>query len=95
MINTELKKKLLYDAQVLNPVAWVGKNGFTEEVKLEIKKQLKDKKLIKVKLLRGFLDENELDRKKFAEIVASDVGAELVKIIGFIAILYKNSSDKR
>ena len=90
-----LKNKLKSEAQSLNPVAWVGKNGLTEQVKEEIKKQLKNKKLIKVKVLKSFIDENEVNRKDFAENLAREVDAELVQKLGFIVILYRNVPEKK
>lgn len=89
MIDIDLRNKLRREAQLLNPVAWIGKNGFSETVKIEIKKQLKNKKLIKVKVLKSFIDENEINKKDFAEEIAKEIGCELVQKIGFMVVLYK------
>ena len=94
-MDVELKTRLKREALVLNPVAWVGKNGLTEQVKEEIKKQLKNKRLIKVKVLRSFIEENEVNKKDFALQLAEEVGAELVQKLGFIVILYKQQEPKR
>jgi len=94
-MDVELKVKLKREALILNPVAWVGKNGLTEQVKEEIKKQLKDKKLIKVKVLRSYIEENKVNKKDFALQLAQEVDAELVQKLGFIVILYNNSENKK
>lgn len=96
-MDIELKNRLKREAIVLGPVAWVGKNGLTEQVKEEIKKQLKNKSLIKVKVLRSFIEENDVNKKDFAVQLAEEVGAELVQKLGFMVILYKkgDTKDKR
>lgn len=94
-MDVEQKIILKREALSLNPVAWVGKNGLTEEVKEEIKKQLKNKKLIKVKVLRSFIEESEVNKKDFAMQLAQEVGAELVQKIGFVLILYKAHDEKK
>lgn len=94
-MDVELKVRLKREALPLNPVAWVGKNGLTEQVKEEIKKQLKNKRLIKVKVLRGYIEENSINKKDFALKLAEEVDAELVQKLGFIVTLYKAQDNKR
>ncbi|MBN2881282.1 YhbY family RNA-binding protein [Candidatus Woesearchaeota archaeon] len=84
-----LKKKLKSEAQQLTPISWIGKKGFTDEVKDEIKKLLKRRKLMKVKILKSFIDEHNVDKKTIGETIAEAVGAELIQKIGFIVVLYK------
>lgn len=89
MMDTELKVKLRAQAQSLKPLAWIGKSGFNEGVILEIKKQLKKKHLIKIKVLKSFIDEQGIDKKEFANHVAEVLDAHLVQKIGFTLVLYK------
>ena len=88
-MDTQIKIKLRSQAQSLKPLAWIGKNGFNEGVISEIKKQLKKKHLIKIKVLKSFIDEQEIDKKEFANHVAEVLDAELIQKIGFTLVLYK------
>ncbi|MCY0860448.1 MAG: YhbY family RNA-binding protein [Sulfolobaceae archaeon] len=62
----------------------MGKNGVTDGVINEIKRRLKEHKVVKVKI--GIEVE---DRKKFAEEIANKVGAKLIEVRGFTFILVK------
>ena len=71
----------------MEPVLRIGKSGLTEGVIEEIKKQLKKKKLIKIKFLKSVLEDN--DKKKFAKEIASKTDSELVQQVGFVIVLNK------
>lgn len=81
------KSELRSEAQGLDPVIRIGKNGLTDAVVLEIIKLLKKKRLIKIKFLRSFVEGN--DRKKAASELAEKTGAVLVQLTGFVVVLYK------
>lgn len=83
------KKELLEKAKQLEPVLRIGKSGLTEGVVAELKKQLKKKKLIKVKFLKSALVEK--NRKELAKEVADKTGAELIHQVGFVVVLYKRA----
>ena len=80
-------KKLREEARLLEPVIRIGKNGLTDSVAEEIKKQLKKKGLIKVKMLKGFLGNK--DRKLAAREVAEKTNSVLVDNVGFVVVLLK------
>jgi len=86
MEQIQLKQKALS----LKPIARIGKNGLNESVLAEIKKQLKKKHLIKIKILKSFLDENKLDKKEFIIDLAEKLDAQIIQKIGFVVVLYKN-----
>ncbi|MBI2130020.1 YhbY family RNA-binding protein [Candidatus Woesearchaeota archaeon] len=65
----------------------IGKNGLTEGIMNEIKRQLKDKKLIKVKMLKPFIADK--DKKNAAKELAEKTGSEIVQIAGFTVTLCK------
>ncbi|NLB01054.1 MAG: YhbY family RNA-binding protein [Methanomicrobiales archaeon] len=65
--------------QDLKPTVWVGKRGITNVMIDEIRRQLKDRKIIKVRWLRN----TELDP---AEVAAS-AGAVLVEVRGRTLVL--------
>lgn len=80
-----LRKK----AHDLKPVVMIGKNGLTGEVTKAIDSALNDHELIKVKFV-DFKDE----KKSLAFKVAGELDANLVAVIGNIAIIYRESPDQ-
>lgn len=80
-------KELLEKTNPLKPVLRIGKNGLTENVIKELKNQLKKKKLIKVKLLKSFIEGK--DKKKIAKEIANKTNSKLIQQIGFVVVLYK------
>jgi RNA-binding protein len=90
MISTEKIKELKGNAKLLEPVVRIGKNGLTDEVIVQISKVLDKRRLIKIKFLRAFLENN--DRKKAAEELAKKTRSLLVEQVGFVAVLYKEKN---
>ena len=82
-----IKLKLRSKAKTLEPIVRIGKNGLTEGTLNEIKLQLKKKKLIKIKLLKSFVQDK--DRKELAKKVSSLTNSEIIESVGFIIVLYK------
>ena len=82
-----MASKLIEQAKLLEPIIRIGKSGLTAGVVEEIKKQLKKRKLIKIKFLRAALEKK--DRKKLAKEIAEKTGAELVQQVGFVVVLQK------
>lgn len=81
------KHELAEKGKKLEPILRIGKSGLTEGAIEEIKRQLKENKLIKVKLLKGCLENK--DKKEFAKEVASKTDSELINQVGFVIVLYK------
>ncbi|MBR9691507.1 YhbY family RNA-binding protein [Candidatus Woesearchaeota archaeon] len=82
-----LKKELTEKAKSLEPVLRIGKSGLTDGVIEEIKKQLRKKKLIKVKFLKPALEGKS--RKDFAKDIAEKTDSELIHQVGFVVVLNK------
>jgi RNA-binding protein len=80
----ELKAK----AHDLNPVAHIGKYGVTPESLAHIDIALTDHQLIKVKFL-GFKE----TRRELSEEIAGATSADLVDVIGNVAILYREKPE--
>ncbi len=76
------------EAHTLKPVIMVGKNGVTPELTAAVDTALTDHELIKVK----FLDFKE-DRRELSSSMANSVKAEVVSVIGNIAILYRELEE--
>ena len=81
-------KELKAQAKALEPIVRIGKSGLSETVVAEIKKQIEQKKLIKVKMLRSFVGND--DKKVLAKQIAEKTGSILVQRTGFVAVLAKN-----
>ena len=85
MTKHELKQK----AKGLLPLLRIGKNGITENQIKEIKKLLQKKKLVKIKLLKSFIEPTKKKRKEIARDLAKKTDSELVDLTGFVIVLYK------
>ena len=66
----------------------VGKNGFSEELIADVNKHLKKRKNVKLKLLNGFLDSMDIDRKmafnQFKELGFDKYSLKLVGKVIFV-----------
>ena len=83
----ELRKK----AKTLKPIINIGKNGITDGLLIEIERMLKKKKMIKIKINRGAMEEKE--KKEIAKELLIKTKAELVDFVGFNITLYKKGKD--
>lgn len=78
-------------AHGIDPVAYLGKQGLTENVIKQIDICLEARELVKVKLQEGC----DLDAKEVANEVAEKLGAEFVQAIGHKFTLYRESKDNK
>ncbi len=69
------------------PTVWVGKSGATSELMKEIALQLAKNKMVKCKILKSALSEQEA--KEVASQIAQQTCATLVEARGHTFILYK------
>lgn len=81
----ELRRK----AMNLEPVIRIGKNGLTENTFNEIKKILKKRGLIKIKLLKNFIQDK--NKKAIAREIAEKTDSELIQQVGFVIVLNKKT----
>jgi RNA-binding protein len=72
--------------QDLKPTIWVGKRGMTDTMIEEIVRQLKDRKVIKIKWLRS--------TDVVPEEIALRAGAELVQVRGHTMVLAEGRSGR-
>ena len=75
------------DAAHLTPLLNIGKNGVSDSLIEELLRQLKQNKLVKVKILKSALE--DMDRKAIAGELAKRTGSQLVEIKGSSAVLYR------
>ncbi|MDD2370607.1 MAG: ribosome assembly RNA-binding protein YhbY [Firmicutes bacterium] len=86
MLTGKQKRYLRGLASLLNPVAIVGKEGFTPEVMKEIKKGIKANELIKIKIGKNSPDE----KLEIKTMIEENFNAEIVQIIGRSIVLFKS-----
>jgi RNA-binding protein len=85
-LNSKAKKMLRTQSHSITPVVWVGKEG-VDKVILEVKRQIKDRGLIKVKIRTSALDKS--NKKEIAEKIATETNAEIVSLVGNVITLFK------
>lgn len=87
MTDREAKKELMRRAVELKPTIHVGKEGFDQGLADEIVAQLKNRRLIKIRVL----DNSENGADDAAEIIAEATDSVVVDIRGNVIVL----TDKR
>ncbi|MEW8586680.1 MAG: RNA-binding protein [gamma proteobacterium symbiont of Ctena orbiculata] len=78
-------------AHTLKPVVIVGQHGLSENVLNEIDSSLDSHELIKVKLAGA----DKEDRKELSNEIIQQLSAELVQIIGRVAVFYRPNPKKK
>jgi len=89
MISNEQRRTLKKEAHKLSSFTSIGKNGLSENLISQVKNYLKVHHLCKIKILRTFLDESNLEKSEVAKTLAEKTKSELVQLVGLTAILYK------
>lgn len=71
--------------KALTPNIRIGQNGLTEAAIIEIKKHLKQKKLIKIKFLKNFMGDH--DKKDAVMELVQKTDSVLIDFIGFVCVI--------
>ncbi|AFV24300.1 MAG: YhbY family RNA-binding protein [Methanolobus sp.] len=79
--------KLKAEASGIKPILNIGKNGITDAVVEEVKKQVKAYRLVKIKMLKT-TPEGE-DVKEAAQKLAEVTGTTLIEVRGSTVVLYR------
>jgi RNA-binding protein len=84
-----MKEKIFLrrNAKHLEPIVRIGKSGISENMVEEINKNLKKRKLIKIKFLASSLKGD--DKKKLINLIAHKTNSEIIESVGNIVVLYK------
>ena len=89
IIKMQLKKHIIKQkAKTLEPRIRIGKKGLTEEEIKEIVNQLKDKEIIKIKLLKSSIKDKK-HKKAMAIELAGKTGSMLIERVGSVIVLHK------
>jgi RNA-binding protein len=86
LVDKKRIRELKGRAQALDSTVYVGKDGISGSIREEVAAQLKNKKLIKVRLLPSY----EGDRREGAQELARACDATLVEVRGRTIVLAKD-----
>lgn len=89
LLTTKGRQALKARAHKLKPVVLIGSQGLTEAVLNEIDRALNDHELIKVRIAGNDREE----RRAMITAMCEAKSAELVQIIGHIAVLFRRKAD--
>jgi RNA-binding protein len=87
MIRPKMKRRIKQKLGVEKPTIWVGKDGATAQIVNEISKQLDKREMIKAKILKTALQNEET--KTIASKVAEQTESQLIEVRGHTFLLYK------
>ena len=88
-LSPEQRRQYRAIAHHLKPVVMVGDKGLSEGVQQELERALDDHELIKVKVAGSDRD----SRQAIIEELCRQTGAELVQIIGRIAVILRRAKQ--
>lgn len=78
-------------AQKLDTIFQVGKSGIGDNMCKQISDALEARELIKLRVLENC----DYSAREAAEMIAEEVGADVVQVIGTKFVLYRESQDKK
>ncbi|MDI6904839.1 MAG: YhbY family RNA-binding protein [Candidatus Bathyarchaeia archaeon] len=82
-----MKRRIKRKLSGEKPTIRIGKNKVSQELLKEIEKQLEKKEMLKIKILKTALQEDEA--KQIASRIAEQTEASLVEVRGHTFMLYK------
>ncbi len=92
MITPKMKRRIKHELSAEKPTVWVGKKGFSQEVSAEIDRQLERTEMVKVKILKTAMQED--DAKTIANHFAHQTDSVLVEVRGHTFMLYRKKKKK-
>ena len=87
MITPKMKRRIKRELGAEKPTIWVGKEGATPKIINEVSRQLEKKEMVKVRILKSALREEEA--KDLASKIAEQTESTLVEVRGHTLLLYK------
>ena len=92
VITPKMKRRIKRKLGDEKPTVWVGKEGATTQIINEISKQLDTREMIKAKILRTTLKDEEA--KTIATKIAEQTDSLLIEVRGHTFLLYKRKKKK-
>ncbi|KPV62879.1 MAG: RNA-binding protein YhbY [Candidatus Bathyarchaeota archaeon BA2] len=87
MITPKMKRRIKRELSAEKPTIWVGKEGATPRIVNEISRQLEKKEVVKVRILKSALKDEEA--KSVASKIAEQTDSTLIEVRGHTLLLYK------
>ena len=87
MLTPKMKQRIKSALRTERPTVHIGKEGATAQIKNEVAKQLDAREMIKAKILKTALQDEEA--KNIAAKIAEQTESELVEVRGHTFLLYK------
>jgi RNA-binding protein len=84
-LNTTPSKKELMNRSLSTITINIGKSGLKESVIDEIKRQLKEREIVKIRFSRAM----SLDKKSYINSILEKTNSKLVDFRGNVAVLFK------
>ncbi|MCW4053841.1 MAG: YhbY family RNA-binding protein [Candidatus Bathyarchaeota archaeon] len=82
-----MKRHVRHRLKDEKPTIWIGKDGLTPQISIEIEKQLNKSKMLKIRILTSALQQQTA--KAIATKAAEHAEAALVEVRGHVFILYR------
>ena len=92
MITPKMKRRIKRALSAERPTVHIGKEGATTQIIDEVAKQLDTREMIKAKILKTALKEEEA--KTIAAKIAEQTESQLIEVRGHTFILYKRKTRK-
>mgnify|MGYP001065646497 CR=1 FL=1 len=92
MLTPKMKRRIKRELSAEKPTIWVGKEGTAPQIVNEVSRQLDQREMVKVKVLKSAL-KNEM-AKNIASKIAQETSSTLIDIRGHTFILYRARSRK-
>ena len=91
MLTSRQRAGLRKMAAMQDTIFQVGKGGITDNMCEQISNALEARELIKLRVL----DNCDYNAKEAAELIANEVGADVVQVIGSRFVLYREPVDNK
>ena len=93
MITPRMKRRIKSELSAEKPTIWIGKEGASSQILNEISRQLEKREMVKVKVLKSALKEEETE--KIASKIAQQTESTLIDVRGHTIILYRIRKRKK
>ena len=86
-ITTKMKRHVRHELKEEGPTIWVGKEGLTPGLMVQVENQLQRTKMVKIRILKSALATETA--KVIATRTAEQAGAALVEVRGHVFIIFR------
>ena len=91
MLNSRQRAQLRGMANTMDTIFQVGKGGINDQLVKQVSEALEARELIKLRVL----ETSPVTSREAADSIASAVGADVVQVIGYRFVLYKESKENK